>query len=156
MPILVIEKNTIDGTWVTAAIEKRGVSEGGWIEFLVGLGGVEGNNQYGATNGNYIGIYQFNKFEGKYSPFKDFDFTNNIGQMLGVTTNAQYLNNPIAQELSAIMEFSGIPDITSTYMSRYGYTKSLASTAINAMLGMTFTINWTGCKFQTIPATDST
>jgi Ca2+-binding RTX toxin-like protein len=144
VPILVIEKNTIDGTWVTAAIEKRGVSEGGWIEFLVGLGGVEGNNQYGATNGNYIGIYQFNKFEGKYSPFKDFDFTNNIGQMLGVTTNAQYLNNPIAQELSAIMEFSGIPDITSTYMSRYGYTKSLASTAINAMLGMTFTINWTG------------
>ena len=84
-----------------------------WTHFFEALGKVEGRNSYNTVNDSgYIGIYQFAPFSYKYAIFKDVDFSNNIGGMLDATTDAKYLANPIAQELSAIMEFSGIPDIT--------------------------------------------
>jgi hypothetical protein len=93
-----------------------------WLGFLDALGKVEGRNSYNTVNDSgYIGIYQFAPYTDAGSLFYDFDFSNNIGGMLDATTDAKYLANPIAQELSAIMEFSGNPQITKVYYSKYGY-----------------------------------
>lgn len=82
-----------------------------WLGFLdlvanqesAGQGGYAADNHRG-----YIGMYQ----EGtdtqgnlKYDQF----FAGIGGQLFGVTTPAQFLVNPIAQELDAISEFSGTP-----------------------------------------------
>lgn len=113
--------------YIAAAQARMGVAvtgvligTGSWIDFLTALGGQEGNGSYSANNGNgYIGIYQFANFEMTYhgkpsSIFYTLDFQDTIGAMLNATTDASYLANPIAQELSALMEFSGLPVLGTT------------------------------------------
>jgi Ca2+-binding RTX toxin-like protein len=132
---------------VQAAHQNRPIDD--WITFLDALGKVEGEDKYNADNGKgYIGIYQFSSFTNKYAVFNDLDFSNNIGGMLRTTTDAAYKANPIAQELSAIMEFSGIPDITKSFLSKYSYTRNAAPWAglsrsqFDSMIGGTFKIQW--------------
>ena len=111
----------------TPLIEEVLDSGDDWLHFLDALGKVEGNDDYNTQNTQgYIGIYQFAPFSNPNSIFYDLGFSNNIGGMLGATTNAAYKANPIAQELSAIMEFSGIPDITQSFYSKYGYVRNAA------------------------------
>ncbi len=132
-----------------------------WLGFLDALGKVEGENKYNSDNGNgYIGIYQFSKFADKYSLFKTFDFSHNIGMMLSTTSDERYKSNPIAQELSAIMEFSGIPDITIPFCSKWSYVRNAAlgrlvgmsKGQLDSMIDQNFTIQWMDDKRQVVGA----
>jgi hypothetical protein len=71
--------------WWTNTLAKMGAQTGDWKEFLRGLGGIEGEHKYGATNGSYIGIYQFRHFDNNPNTddiFQNLHFIENIGKML--------------------------------------------------------------------------
>ena len=141
-----------NGTFYNNALGKMsGVSDAGWLGFLDALGRVEGNNLYDTTNNDgYIGIYQFAPI-GSGDIFETLGFVNNVGAMLGVTADADYLNNPVAQELSALMEFSGTAPVTNSFSSRYRQVKAaaknpnygnLSEPQFNQILDQTVTIEW--------------
>ncbi len=104
----------------------------GWTETIdgnyCGLGGY---------NNAYAGIYQIGKDQLSY-----MNFYNGIGkQLLGVTSRNDLANNPIAQELAGLMEFCGIPDIGTSFDSKYLATKK-AFSKFDRLLGKTFTIQY--------------
>jgi len=129
----------------TNANEKlEGLVSSDWLAFLDAVGRVEGNDTYNINNGvGFYGIYQ----QGNPVVNGDLDFFNNYGDILDISTMSDLQKNPIAQELAGIMEFSGEPDATSTFSSKYTYVKSLTSLIprehFNALMDETFTVNWT-------------
>lgn len=139
-------------TFITnAAAKVAGVFNVDWLGFFDALGRVEGDNAYGITNAQgYIGIYQFAPF-GSNDIFETLNFASNVGAMTNATSNSEYLSNPIAQELSALMEFSGTAPVGNSFASRYRYVRSAANAAgiglgsanFDKMIGQTFTIQWT-------------
>jgi len=147
-------------TFISNAQTKiAGVSGTDWLGFFDALGKVEGNDTYSANNGvGYVGIYQFASFTNKNSIFYTLDFKNNIGAMTNVTTNITYTANPVAQELSALMEFSGTAPVANQFVSSFQYVKSAAtassiglSTAqFNQMMRQTFTIQWMDSNNQPV------
>lgn len=114
-----------------------------WPAFLDALGRVEGNNKYDIANGlGYYGMYQ----QGSAVVETDLDFFQNYGKFLGVNNLETFKNNPIAQELAGVMEFSGESGTDMPFFSKYTATKEATSLIprehFDALLGKTFTINW--------------
>jgi len=119
------------------------VTETNWCAFLDALGHVEGNNKYDIANGvGYYGIYQ----QGKGVVETDLDFFQSYGTFLDVNNLETFKNNPIAQELAGVMEFSGESGTEAHFSSKYTATKGATSLIprdhFNALLGKTFTVNW--------------
>jgi len=80
---------------------------------------MENNGSYsGSNNASYIGIYQAGIDQLTY-----VNFLNGIGNsLLNVTSKQGVAEDPIAQELAGIMEFSGLPDV-GNFVSKYTTVK---------------------------------
>jgi Ca2+-binding RTX toxin-like protein len=135
--------NTIQGDLVSQAY----ASNGGWVGFLDALAEMESHSNYGALNSmGYAGMYQFGD-----ALLNQMNFYTGIGaKLLGVTSQTEYLENPIAQELSALIEFSGLGTYKSVYkevqriFSSYGFTQD----NFNQLANHTFTINYIDATTQ--------
>ncbi|OPY75589.1 MAG: Hemolysin, chromosomal [Syntrophorhabdus sp. PtaU1.Bin050] len=132
---------------------EMGATSGDWTILLNALGRIEGGNSYATVNrSGYLGIYQFAPFGGDI--LATIDFRNNIGGMLNATTNATFVKNPVAQELAAIMEFSGIPDITKPFTSKFTAIRNAFSASdkpkFDQMVDQTFAIDWVNGSGGTI------
>ena len=119
-----------------------------WRTFLDALGKVEGNDKYDTVNPQgYIGLYQFDPV-GELLTTLEYD--KNIGEITNSFGNTGYIADPIAQELSALMEFSGVGPVANGFKSRYGQVQSAANISqftfgqskLDEMLGKSFTIQW--------------
>jgi hypothetical protein len=122
------------------------VSRDDWIGFLDALGWMENRGRYGGLGGfnnAYAGMYQVGN-----SYLGDLGFNEGTGIFFGGTTLGDFANNPIAQDMAAIMEFSGIPDIGKSFDSRYTAVlkqfknNGFSDTNISQLIGQTFTINY--------------
>jgi hypothetical protein len=84
------------------------VSGTDWIAFLDAMGWMENSGKYGRISPKgFAGMYQCDEINLGY-----YHFLNGVGkQFLGVTTKREFADNPIAQDLAAIMEFSGMPKV---------------------------------------------
>ncbi len=96
---------------------------------------MESSSDYGKTNSSgYTGIYQWG--DGLLS------------ELFGISTKAALVDNPVAQKLLAIMEFSGIPDLDASrkFASRYTAVKNsvngvnFTKANFDSMVRLTFTI----------------
>ncbi len=141
------------------------VSGNDWIAFLDAMGWMENSGKYGGiSDKGFAGMYQCDEKNLGY-----YHFLNGVGkQFLGVTTKRQFADNPIAQDLAAIMEFSGMPKVTiidppsTPFSSVYLAVRSNArdiyklSTAIfDQLIGKTITIIFTGEGSETITLTEA-
>jgi len=92
-----------------------------WLAFLDALGRVEGQNDYNAINQlGYVGIYQYSPTTAAFPMRTTLEFANNIGAMTGVASDEEFRANPIAQELAALMEFSGTAPVANGFPSMNG------------------------------------
>ena len=153
LPQSAINFINIKGPYVEEAYQ----GSSGWLGFLDALGEMEsgGAGGYGALNPyGYAGMYQFGD-----TLLKSMNFYNGIGgQLLGVTNLAQYAKNPIAQDLSAIIEFGGLSDtFDSVYTSFVNAFESNGFTEanLNQLLNHSFTINYIDPITKAVVYTDN-
>ena len=122
----------------------EGLTGSDWLAFLDAVGRVEGNDRYDINNGvGYYGIYQ----QGEGVIDIDLKLFDNYGKdILDVSTMQAFQKNPIAQELAGLMEFSGEPDLTKPFSSKYTAVSHLPNILprkhLEALMGKTFTVNW--------------
>jgi len=136
-------------------IINNNVSRNDWIGFLDALGWMENSGQYGGVSAaSYAGIYQVGDKQLAYN-----DFLNGVGkQLLGVTTKSEVATNPLAQELAAIVEFSGVPKATTkSFVSDYSAVRAnaqqyndLSNAIFDQLIGKTITINYTDANGQIV------
>ena len=114
----------------------------GWIGFLEALGRMESSSDYGEVNGSgYTGIYQWGD-----GLLADLHLSNGLlSELFGISDKEDLVKNPIAQELLAIMEFSGIPDLDSSrkFASRYTAVRNslnISTANFDSLVDITFTI----------------
>ena len=108
-----------------ANIKLKGLSGTSWLNFFDAVGRVEGGNQYDISNGlGYYGIYQ----QGS-AVLTDINFYNSFGKVLNISTLSEFQKNPIAQEMTGLMEFAGIPSklVGKGFSSKYSATKKAMS-----------------------------
>lgn len=118
----------------SADISRGNISDKGWLGFLGALGWMENSGSYAVQrlkngqpkNPNFHGIYQVG-----HGSLQDLNFlsSNGVGGgFLGVTSIASLNDNPLAQELSGLMLFCGIPDVANkAFSSRYTATLKAAN-----------------------------
>jgi Ca2+-binding RTX toxin-like protein len=118
-----------------------------WVGFLDALGWLENSGQYGGLGGAgnaYAGMYQVGNAQLSY-----MNFIGGVGQLFGITSENDVANNPIAQDMAAIMEFSGVPDIGTSFVSKYTAVKlafkgyGFSDASFNQLIDQNFTINYT-------------
>ena len=123
------------------------VNSSDWIGFLDALGWAENSGRYGGvSSGGMLGMYQADP----NGVLAYIDFFNSVGQsLLGVTSAVAFSKNPVAQDLAAIMEFSGIPDTTRAFSSAYTATRTealrlwgLSNQHFDALIGKTFSLSF--------------
>ncbi len=106
------------------------VTGSGWIDFLDALGWAENSGRYnglGGSNKRYAGMYQVG--DDTLEDLHFFNPANGMGpSLLGIQDKNALSESPIAQDLAAIMEFSGIPDTGELFASKYQATKNTALT----------------------------
>ena len=159
MPSLNMTKNTAQ--YVAQQQAGYGVVSGGWITFLDALGIQENSGKYGGLGGQnnaYAGMYQVGNEQLAY-----MHFTDGIGkELFGITSKDALASNPVAQDMAAIMEFSGIPDMTSAtkFASKFTAIRNAFSTPTQShfdqMVGQTFTINWKDSNGVTVETQEIT
>ncbi|WP_028895760.1 calcium-binding protein [Syntrophorhabdus aromaticivorans] len=125
------------------------ISRTDWLGFMDALSWAETVDDnycgFGGSGGAYMGIYQIGDKQFQY-----MNFYNGLGkQLLGVTLLPQLAYNPIAQELAGLMEFCGIPDIGTSFDSKY-LTAMKAFSRSDQLLGKTFTIQYKNAKGQIV------
>ena len=126
-----------------------GVEGTSWLNYFDTLGKAEGANQYSIKNKlGFTGIYQGGKVA-----LKGINFFKKIGPAIGINNIKEYQYNPIGQEASALMWFTGLPNEAGAFRSRYDYTKISFKKlkdlkSFNELQNETFTIIWGGSGFS--------
>ena len=148
--------NDTQGPYVEEAFQ----GSGGWVGFLDALAEMESHSNYGALNSlGYAGMYQFGD-----KLLNEMNFYGGIGaDLLGVANQEEYLKNPIAQDFSALIEFSGFDDGSglNTYRSVYNQVKNIFTTYgfsqdnFNQIANHTFTINYTDATTNALAYSES-
>ncbi|MEN6422886.1 MAG: calcium-binding protein [Smithella sp.] len=136
-----------------SSLIRSNVSNTDWLGFMDALGWTETTDGnycgFGGWHNAYVGIYQVGSNLLK-SGAGNMNFYNGLGkELLGVTSPSALAKNPIAQELAGIMEFSGIPDIGTSFDSKYQATMKAFSKS-NQLLGKTFTIQYKNTSGQIV------
>ena len=132
----------------TMAILAGNVTGAGWTAFLQALGYAESTGTYGkkAKGNSFLGMYQIGS-----DLLTDLNFFHGLGgQLLSVGDQAAFLKNPLAQDLAAIMEFSGTPNWGGQFASKYTAVVAALNPniSISALLNQTFTINFIDGRAQ--------
>jgi Ca2+-binding RTX toxin-like protein len=133
------------------------VTQNDWLGFLDALGWMENTGKYGGVNSSgYIGMYQVGNDQLSY-----MNFINGIGgKLFNIASINDLAENPLAQDLAAIMEFSGIPDIGTSFVSKYTAVKIASQqypnlySNFNNIIGKSFTIKYLSDSGQ-ITGTDT-
>jgi len=125
------------------------VNRADWIGFLDAMGWMENSGAYGGAGGSggaYSGMYQVDDVQLNY-----MSFYASIGDaLLDISSTAEFRNSAVAQDLAAIMEFSGInmPG-TTAFVSKYTASRLAARDQYptlyanwNAIIGQTISINY--------------
>lgn len=131
------------------ALINNNVNRADWIGFLDAMGWMENSGSYGGAGGSggaYSGMYQVDNVQLNY-----MSFYSGIGDdLLDVSTTTDFQNSALAQDLAAIMEFSGInmPG-TTAFVSKYTAARLAARDNYpllyanwNSLLGQTISINY--------------
>ncbi|QJT08011.1 hypothetical protein E8L03_03300 [Oceanidesulfovibrio marinus] len=144
-------KKTVDQlTQKKSDLTKEAIADKGWRGFFHALGTIESSGRYYISNdAGYTGMYQVGQKNATYYNYFDKDSVGN--GFLGASTVKDIGKDPIAQELYAIIAFSGVPKFgNKPYIDMYSAVKSEANGRasntnfnLSDLIGKTFNITYT-------------